>query len=103
MNGEHSHPRTPLARVLTAPNLITGVLTSGIGLAVLFGLPLTVEQTGGILTFAGAVVALLTFVVTPTSEVVAGQRAGEPVKAGPRAENGWGIPQGTTVNVDPAA
>lgn len=90
-----------LLRVLAAPNLITGVVTSGLGLAVLFGLPLTDAQTGGILTFLGAVVALITCVVTPTSEVVASQRPGEPVKAGVKAENAWGIVRGHVVEVNP--
>lgn len=39
--------------------------------------------------------------VTPSSQVVAAQKPGEPVKAGPKAENTWGMVQGTTVTVDP--
>ena len=42
---------------------IMGVIVSGIGLAVLFGVPLTPDQVGGMVTFAGATIVLVGFLV----------------------------------------
>lgn len=42
------------------PGAIMAVVVAGFGLAVLLGVPLSVEQVGGITTFAGAVIALVT-------------------------------------------
>lgn len=48
----------------TEPVAITGgimaVIVAGFGIAVLFGVPLSPEQVGGCVTFAGAVIALVT-------------------------------------------
>lgn len=42
---------------------IMGVITAGLGLAVLFGVPLTMDQVAGSVTFAGAVIVLVGFLV----------------------------------------
>lgn len=63
-------------RLTREPALILGLVTSTTGLLILFGIDLTAEQAGGILTFIGALVALLRFIVTPTSEVLAQEQPG---------------------------
>lgn len=84
-------------RIAREPNLILGVLTAGLSLAVLFGVNLTVEQLAGIGTFVGALVALIRFVSTPASEVVA-QKAPDQIipTAGPALE---GVKDGSAVYV----
>ena len=85
-------------RLTREPNLILGVITAGLSLAVLFGVDISTEQLAGIGVFVGAVVALLRFVVTPSGEVVAQQKPGEDVpSAGPAAP----IEDGTPVVVLP--
>lgn len=87
-------------RITREPNLILGVLVSGLGLAVLFGVQLSDEQLAGIVVFAGAVVALVRFVTTPAGEVAAQLKPGEAVAvAGPAAAEVAGTP----VTVEPAA
>lgn len=59
-------------RKLTAePALLLGVVTLGLGLLVLFGVDLTNEQTGSIVAFLGALMALVRYLVTPNRKVVA--------------------------------
>lgn len=59
-----------LARISREPNLILGVVTAGLSLAVLFGADLTSEQMAGIGLFIGAVFALVRFLTTPANEVL---------------------------------
>lgn len=42
------------------PGAIMAVLVAALGLSVLFGVPLTPDQVGGIITLAGAVIGLVT-------------------------------------------
>jgi hypothetical protein len=60
-----------LARLSREPNLILGVVTAGLSLAVLFGVDLSSEQMAGIGLFIGAVFALVRYLTTPTNEVLA--------------------------------
>lgn len=84
-------------RIAREPNLIVGVLTAGLSLAVLFGVDLSVEQMAGIGTFLGTIVALIRFVSTPAAEVVAQKAPGEIVpQAGPALE---GVDNGEPVHV----
>lgn len=75
-----------LQRVTREPALIVGVVTSGIGLAVLFGLQVNQEQTGGIVLFLGAVMSLVRFLTTPANQVVAQVKPGGEVVAGAAAQ-----------------
>jgi len=84
-------------KVSREPALLVGVVTSGLGLAVLFGVPLSNEQTGGIVVFLGAVMALVRYIVTPSVDVVAQKKPGERATAGPAAV----APTGTPVTVVP--
>jgi len=81
-----------LARLVREPALIVGVITAVFGLLAVFGVDLTKQQIGAVVTLAGAVMALLRFVLTPSSEVVAQVRDGV-VVAGPAAVE----PTGTEV------
>lgn len=81
-----------LATITRQPVLITGLVTSGLGLLVLFGVDLSKEQIGGIVLFLGAVMALITAIVTPSREVAVQVVKGE-VVAGPAAIE----PNGTNV------
>lgn len=86
-------------RIAREPNLILGVLTAGLSLAVLFGVNLSAEQLAGIGTFIGTLVALVRFVSTPASEVVAQKTPDQIVPtAGPALE---GVENGTDVYVHP--
>lgn len=89
-----------IARLVREPNLITGLVVAGLGLAVAFGYHITDVQTAALLLFLGAVIALIRFLTTPASEVVAAQQGNGPVTAGKAAEN-FGIVQGHVVSVDP--
>lgn len=52
------------------PVLIQGVIQMGLALILAFGVDLTLEQTGGILAFTAAVLALITRTqVTPNDSV----------------------------------
>lgn len=84
-----------LTRLSREPNAITGLVTAGINLAVLFGWDLTAEQIAGINTFLGAVFIAIRYVTTPTAEVVAQRKPGEATKAGPASV----VPTGTPVEV----
>lgn len=91
---------TLLRRITREPALVLGVVVAGLGLLVLFGVDLSKEQIGGIVTFLGAVVALLRFLLTPSSEVVVQQTPAGPV-AGAAAAVATGSP--VTVAVSPVA
>lgn len=84
-------------RITREPAALLGVVTATTGLLMLFGVPLTLEQAGGILTFIGALVALLRFVLTPAAEVVAQERPDGEIVAGPAS---W-IVDGYPVAVEP--
>lgn len=86
-------------RILREPALLLGLATAFFGLLTLFDVPLSSEQVGGITVFIGALVALLRFVLVPSSEVVAQQKPGEPVQA---ASYDFGLVKGETVQVNPA-
>lgn len=77
---------TLLQRLTREPALLIGVVTSGLGLAVLFGVSLTQEQLGGIVAFLGATMALVRFLTTPNAEVVAQEKPDGTVVAGPAAD-----------------
>lgn len=85
-----------MRRVLREPALLLGVVTSGLALAVLFGVDITRDQLAGITLFLGAVIALLRFILTPTNEVVAQQKPDGTVAAGPAARAGQ-----TVVHMEP--
>lgn len=91
--------KTLATRLVREPALTIGVVTSGLGLAVLFDVPLTEDQVGGIVLFIGAVMALSRALTTPSAEVVATQATpdAEPV-AGPASP----LPNGTPVDVTPS-
>ncbi|WP_181312454.1 hypothetical protein [Nocardioides campestrisoli] len=77
---------TIFQRITREPALITGAVRAVLYSAVLFGLPLTDEQSAGLLLALEAVLVLVTrAVVTPSSEVVAQAKPGELPVAGPAA------------------
>jgi len=53
---------------------IMGVIVSSIGLAVLFGVPLSPDQVGGMTTFAGAVIILVGFIVRRRVKPISSER-----------------------------
>lgn len=83
---------TLLQRITREPALLTGVVTSGLGLAVLFGINITKEQVGGIVLFLGAVMGLVRFLTTPAAEVVVQEKPDGTVVAGPASSIGTGEP-----------
>jgi FtsH-binding integral membrane protein len=91
---------SPLRRITREPALLLGAVVAGLGLLVLFGVNLSKEQIGGIVTFLGAVVALLRFLVTPSAEVLAQQTPDGPI-AGAAADVTTGAP--VAVAVQPIA
>lgn len=85
-----------IAKLVREPALTLGVLTAGLSLLVLFGVPLTGDQMAGIGIFVGAVFALTRYLTTPTTEVVAQVKPnGDVVTGGATA-----LPPGTAVDVD---
>lgn len=87
---------TLVQRLSREPNLILGVITTGLSLAVLFGVDITSDQMAGIGIFLGAVIALVRFITTPAAEVAAQVPAGKAYAvAGPAAQ----VEDGTFVNV----
>lgn len=66
-----------IQRISREPVLLIGALTALFGVLLAFGLNLTEEQIGAIVIFVGAVMALIRFLVTPSSEVIAQRKAGE--------------------------
>lgn len=90
-----------LAKLFRQPPLVLAVVGGFVNMMVLLRVwELDGQQTAGINTFFAALVALVAFVVTPDSEVVARQSGDGPVKAGKRAED-FGIVRGHAVSVDP--
>lgn len=87
-----------IKRVTREPAALLGLVTATVGLVILFGVDLTEAQTAGILTFVGALVVLLRFLVTPSSEVAAQELPSGEVVAGPASAVVDGLP----VNVTPA-
>ena len=85
-----------LSKLSREPNLVLGVIVAALSLAVLFGVNITSEQMAGIGVFVGAVFALVRYLTTPSSEVVAQLKPGntQPV-AGPAAQ----VPTGAPVEV----
>jgi len=81
-----------LAKITREPALILGVATSGMSLAVLFGLDLSAEQMAGVGVFLGAVIALLRFLTTPAAEVVAQVKPDGTVVAGDASTAQTGSP-----------
>lgn len=89
-------------RITREPVLIIGVVTGILGVLVLFGVPLTTEQIGGVVTLFGAVTAFLRFATTPTSEVAAQLKPGETIpQAGPAAPQDDGTYVVTTATAAP--
>jgi len=88
-----------IGRVVREPALILGVVTAGLSLAVLFGAPLSAEQIAGVGVFVGALVALLRFVTTPSSEVLAQVKPTGEVVAGKATT----LPTGQALEVDETA
>lgn len=71
---------TLLQRIAREPNAILGVLVAGYGLLVVFNvLVLTAQQVGGVTAFGGALVVLLRWLVTPSSEVMIQRRPEDPM------------------------
>lgn len=81
-----------LARITREPALILGVVTSGLSLAVLFGLDLTAEQLAQVGVFLGALMTLVRFLTTPASEVVAQVKPDGSVVAGDASAAQTGTP-----------
>jgi len=73
-----------ISRLVREPNLILGVVVSGLSLLVLFGVNLSADQMAGIGVFLGAVIALVRFLTTPSSEVVVQEKLNGDVVAGAR-------------------
>ncbi|MDF9715850.1 hypothetical protein [Nocardioides sp. ChNu-99] len=94
--GEHraeDRNPSPLERLVREPALVTGVLVALFGLAVALGLPITPEVIGAIVTLAGALMALLRFLLVPASEVVVQQKPGKGLpEAGPASTLPTGAP-----------
>ena len=82
-------------RLTREPALILGLVTAGLSLAVLFGAPISPEQIAGVGVFLGALIALLRFVLTPSSEVIAQEKPDGQVVAGAAT---W-VPDGRPVDV----
>lgn len=95
-------------KLVREPALVTGVVTSGLGLAVLFDVPLSEAQVGGIVLFLGAVMALSRAITTPSADVVAvrepaSNAAGAHTVAGPASPLPDGTPVGVTAVGPPPA
>ena len=56
---------------------IMGVIVSGIGLAVLFGVPFSPDQVGGMTTFAGATIVLVGFLVRRKVSPISSERGND--------------------------
>lgn len=89
-----------IARIVREPALVLGVVTSGLALAVLFGLDVTVDQVAGVGVFLGALMALLRYVLTPSAEVIGQIKPNGDVVAGAAANVKTG--ESLTVDIDPA-
>lgn len=71
-----------ITKLVREPNLILGVVTTGLSLLVLFGVHLTGDQMAGIGIFLGALIALIRFMTTPTAEVIAQKKPNGEVVGG---------------------
>ena len=69
-------------KIVREPALTLGVITAGLSLAVLFGVPISADQMAGIGVFVGAVFALTRYLTTPESEVIAQVKPDGQVVAG---------------------
>lgn len=69
-------------KLVREPALTLGVITAGLSLLVLFGVPLSGDQMAGIGVFVGAVFALTRYLTTPTSEVIAQKKPNGEVVGG---------------------
>lgn len=87
---------TLVQRIVREPALALGVVTGGIGLAVLFGVHVDDKQLGGIVVFLGALMALVRQVTTPSGEVVVQAKPNGDVVAGDAAALPTGTDLGTT-------
>lgn len=93
-----------LQKVLRVPNLVIGAVTALFNMLNILGVyNLSADQLASVNLFLGAVFALVTAVVTPSNEVIAQQKPGEPVKATGTAEDRWGIAKDAVVHVQEAA
>lgn len=89
---------TILQRIAREHAVVSELVRAILLCAVVFGLPLTEEQTAAVLLVVGTVMALIVRArVTPASEVVADLKPGQIVPtAGPALE---GVPNGDAVYV----
>jgi hypothetical protein len=87
---------TFVQRLVREPNLVLGLIAAGLSLAVLFGVDITKEQMAGIGVFVGALFALVRYLTTPSSEVVAQLKPGETT---PQAGAAAPVKDGTPVLV----
>jgi hypothetical protein len=62
---------TMLDRLTREPAMVLAVFTTGLSAAVLFGLPITAEQVGGVGLFISAVLTLVRYLTVPAKEVLA--------------------------------
>ena len=83
---------TVLERIYREPAALLGFVTAGLGILLLLD-ALSPELLGAIVTFVGALVGLLRYVVTPAAEVVAQRKPGaHAAVAGPAAYVETGAP-----------
>lgn len=87
---------TVFQRLSREPNVVLGVITAGLSLAVLFGLEVSSEQMAGVGVFAGALIGLIRFLTTPAGEVVVQEKPNGEVVAGAAAAT----PTGTRIAVN---
>lgn len=88
-----------LARLSREPNLILGVVTAALSLAVLFGVNISADQMAGIGILIGSVFALVRYLTTPWQDVAAKvDPITKDAEAGPAAK----VETGTPVNVQTA-
>lgn len=85
-----------IQRIVREPVLIIGLLTALFGVLTVFGLDLSKDQIGSIVVLAGAIMAVLRFVTTPSSEVVVQKKPAQVPTAGKAAEF---VPAGKPVGV----
>lgn len=85
-----------IGRLVREPALVLGVVTAAFGIATAAGLDLTPELTGAIVAFLGALMALVRFLTTPSSEVLAQVKPSGDVVAGPATT----LPTGSELAVD---
>lgn len=71
-----------VTKLVREPNLILGVVVTGLSLAVLFGADITSDQMAGVGIFLGAVIALVRYLTTPAGEVLVQEKPNGDVVAG---------------------